>query len=74
MSNFFAFLVAIKYMICYNLLNKYNYDSQNIDFEFTNKNPFAKENSTAYKDRGYIGDYGSVYFIYLNPSPVKISK
>ena len=56
------------------LLNKYNYTSQTINFKFTNKNPFAKETSTFYQDSGYISDFGTLYYIYLNPTPVEIIK
>ena len=61
------------------LLNKYNYTSQTIHFEFTNNNPFAKEGSTNYKKGGYIrfGEYSDSdrtwYDIYLNPTPIKIN-
>ena len=56
------------------LLNEYKYDSQNIDFKFTNKNPFAKETSIHYQSGGYIKDVGSFYHIYLNPTPLEIIK
>ncbi|MDE6292835.1 MAG: hypothetical protein K2L98_04055, partial [Bacilli bacterium] len=56
------------------LLNKYNYSSEIIDFKFANKNPFAKEGSTFYKESGYIKDCETSYLIYLNPTPVEINK
>ena len=59
------------------LLNKYNYTSQTIHFEFVNTNPFAK--TTHYKNGGYIrvGEYSDSdrnwYHIYLNSTPIKIN-
>ncbi len=59
------------------LLNKYNYKSQTIHFEFVNNNPFAK--TTYYKNGGYmeVGEYSDSgenwYHIYLNSSPIKIN-
>lgn len=56
------------------LLNKYNYTSQNINFEFNEKNPFVNETSKAYQKGGYIKDDGSIYLIYLNKTPIEIKK
>jgi len=56
------------------LLNKYNYSFQTIHFQFTNKNPFAKADSTFYQESGYIRDDETVYYIYLNPRPLQINK
>ncbi len=53
--------------------------SQTIHFEFTNNNPFAKEDSMNYKKGGYIrfGGYSDSnrtwYHIYLNPTPIEIN-
>ena len=56
------------------LLREYNYTSQNVRFKFTDKNPFSEETSTFYQESGYISDVGSGHWIYLNPTPLKISK
>ena len=56
------------------LLNTYQYTSNIIHFEFTNKNPYAKANSTSYQKSGYISEETTSYFIYLNPSPLIINK
>lgn len=56
------------------LLNKYNYAYQTVHFEFTNKNPYAKADSTHYRESGYIRGEETIYYIYLNPKPLQINK
>ncbi|MBE5881379.1 MAG: hypothetical protein E7289_03555 [Lachnospiraceae bacterium] len=56
------------------LLNTYEYTSDIIHFEFTNKNPFAKADSTFYQESGYIREEVTSYYIYLNPSPIEFRK
>lgn len=56
------------------LLNTYQYNSDIIHFEFTNKNPFAKAESTFYQESGYIREETTSYYIYLNPAPLVIHK
>ncbi len=61
------------------LLKKYSY-SKNIYFNFVNKNPFAKDESSFYQKKGYIkysniiGSNKNWYQIYLNSIPVEIAK
>ena len=56
------------------LLKKYNFIDYTLHFYFTEKNPFANETSEHYKEGGYIKDCGSIYLIYLNPTPIEIKK
>ena len=56
------------------LLNTYQYYSDSIHFEFTNRNPFAKADSTFYQESGYIREEATSYYIYLNPSPLEFRK
>lgn len=54
------------------------YFNGTMSFEFENGiNPFCdpdKDKLGAYADGGYIRDAGSLYLIYLNPTPLKIDK
>lgn len=56
------------------LLSTYHYNDNIIHFEFTNKNPFAKPESTFYQKSGYIREEENFYYIYLNPSPLEFNK
>ena len=48
-------------------------ESKIVHFDFDYNNPF-NESNIHYNDGGYINDVGSMYFIYVKPSPHKVKK
>ena len=48
-------------------------ESKIVHFDFDYNNPF-NESNIHYNDGGYINDVGSMYFIYVKPTPYKINK
>ena len=43
-------------------------------FSFNYENPFYKSPNEFYKYGGYVRDAGSIYLIYLQPTPDEIKK
>lgn len=56
-----------------NLYKDSRFDNS-MHFVFSYGNPFAKQESVAYQDSGYIADWGTQYGLYLNPQPYHIDK
>ena len=48
--------------------------SKTLFFDFAYDNPFNTQGVGSYKYGGYIRDAGSLYMIYLQPTPYKIDK